>query len=63
MRDFIVALGLVFAIEGLLLASFTEPMRRRMADVARADPNVLRVAGLVAAGFGVLIVWVVRSLT
>ena len=39
MRDFGAAIGLVFAIEGLLLAGFTDTMRSRMAEVARLDPE------------------------
>ena len=62
MRDFVVALGLVFAIEGLLMAGFAEPMRKRMAAVAREDPNKLRGIGLGAALLGVAIVWASRSL-
>ena len=62
MRDFGAALGLVFAIEGLLLAAFTEPMRRRMADVSRQDPRRLRWFGLGAAVFGVAVVWAARTL-
>ena len=62
MRDFIVALGLAFAIEGLLMAGFAESMRKRMAAVAREDPNKLRGMGLGAALIGVAIVWASRSL-
>ena len=62
MRDFSVAIGLVFAIEGLLMAGFTESMRKRMAAAAREDPNKLRGVGLGAALFGVAIVWASRSL-
>ncbi len=61
MHDFGAAIGLVFAIEGLLLAGFTEPMRKRMAEVARLDPTRLRGVGIGAAVFGVLIVWAARS--
>ncbi len=39
MRDFIVAIGLAFAIEGLLMAGFAESTRRRMAAVARGGPD------------------------
>ena len=39
MHDFGAAIGLVFAIEGLLLAGFTETMRKRMAEVARLEPG------------------------
>jgi uncharacterized protein YjeT (DUF2065 family) len=62
MRDFAAAMGLVLAIEGLLMAGFTETMKRRMAEVARVQPNRLRGVGLGAAVFGVLIVWAARSL-
>ena len=62
MRDFCAALGLVFAIEGLLLAAFTDAMRKRMAEVARLDPKRLRWFGLAAAVVGVAIVWAARTL-
>ena len=50
MRDFGAAIGLVFAIEGLLLAGFTDTMRSRMAEVARLDPKRLRWFGLGGGG-------------
>jgi uncharacterized protein len=62
MRDFGAAIGLVFAIEGLLMAGFTESMRKRMAAAAREDPMKLRGVGLVAAVLGVGIVWASRAL-
>ena len=62
MRDFIVALGLAFAIEGLLMAGFAESMRKRMAAVAREDPNRLCGMGLGAALIGVAIVRASRQL-
>ena len=62
MQDFVAAMGLVLAIEGLLMAGFTETMKRRMAEVARVQPNRLRGVGLGAAVFGVLVVWAARSL-
>ena len=62
MRDFGAAIGLVFAIEGLLVAGFTEAMRKRMAEAARQNPRRLRGAGLGAALFGVAVVWAARTL-
>jgi uncharacterized protein YjeT (DUF2065 family) len=62
MRDFGAAIGLVFAIEGLLLAGFTEPVRKRMAEVSRQKPGRLRGIGLGAAIVGVAIVWAARTL-
>jgi uncharacterized protein YjeT (DUF2065 family) len=61
MRDFGAAIGLVFAIEGLLLAGFTDSMRQRMAEISRLDPRRLRGVGLGAATLGVMIVWAARS--
>ena len=62
MRDFSAAIGLVFAIEGLVMAGFTESVRKRMAAVAREDPKKLRGVGLGAALIGVAIVWASHSL-
>ncbi len=62
MRDLGAAIGLVFAIEGMLMAGFTEGMRKRMAAAAREDPMRLRGVGLGAAVVGVAIVWASRSL-
>ena len=52
MRDFAVAIGLVFAIEGMVMAGFAEQMRKRMEEAARQDPNTLRGVGLGAALVG-----------
>jgi uncharacterized protein YjeT (DUF2065 family) len=62
MRDFSVAIGLVLAIEGMLMAGFTNSMRTRMAIAAREDLSKLRGIGLGAAFLGVAIVWASRSL-
>ncbi len=62
MRDFAAAIGLVFAIEGLLMAGFTDSMRKRMAAAAREDVTKLRSVGLAVALLGVAIVWASRSL-
>lgn len=62
MRDFSAAIGLVFAIEGLLLAGFTETMRERMAQAAKTDSKRLRLLGLAAALIGVAIVWAARRI-
>ena len=45
MRDFGAAIGLVFAIEGLLLAGFTDTMRQRMAEISRLDPGACAASG------------------
>jgi uncharacterized protein YjeT (DUF2065 family) len=62
LRDFSAAIGLVFAIEGLLLAGFTETMQNRMAQAAREKTARLRLFGIAAAVFGVAIVWAARRI-
>ena len=61
MKDFAVAIGLVFAIEGLLIAAFPRHMRESMLEAAARPDQWLRTAGLFAAIVGVGIVWAVRS--
>jgi uncharacterized protein YjeT (DUF2065 family) len=60
LRDFSAAIGLVFAIEGMLLAGFTETMRQRMAQASKEKPWRLRLFGIGAAVVGVAIVWAAR---
>ena len=61
MSDFVVALGLVLVIEGVLYALLPDAMKRMMAQVLDLPANQLRIAGLVAALVGLGIGWVVRS--
>ena len=61
MSDFIVALGLFFALEGLVLAAFPDGAKHMMKSVL-ASPNAqLRIAGIVSALIGVAIIWLVRG--
>ena len=62
MRDFGSALGLMLAIEGLVMAAFTEPMRKRMAEMSRVEARRLRWIGIGAAAVGVIVVWAARTL-
>ena len=61
MRDFGSALWLMLALEGLAIAAFTEPMRKRMAEVSRLEARRLRWIGIGAAAIGVAVVWAVRG--
>jgi uncharacterized protein YjeT (DUF2065 family) len=61
MRDFGSALGLMLAIEGLAIAAFTEPMRKRMAEMSRFEARRLRWIGIGAAAIGVAVVWAART--
>jgi uncharacterized protein YjeT (DUF2065 family) len=61
MSDFIVALGLFFALEGLVLAAFPESAKHMMKSVLASPNGQLRIAGIASAIIGVLIVWLVRG--
>jgi uncharacterized protein len=61
MSDLLVALGLVFVIEGLLWAVSPAFGRRLLALAAETPESTLRFAGAFAAALGVLVVWLVRG--
>jgi uncharacterized protein YjeT (DUF2065 family) len=61
MLDFVVALGLVFAIEGLLFAAFPGMTKRAMAHVLEAPDSALRVVGIASAALGIAMIWLVRG--
>jgi uncharacterized protein YjeT (DUF2065 family) len=61
MADFIVALGLVFVIEGLLFAANPGAAKRAMAHVLETADGPLRVIGIASAILGVFLVWLMRG--
>lgn len=60
MTDFLVGVGLVFAIEGLMCAAFPGFVRSRMTDVLALGEGPMRTVGIVSAVIGVAVVWVAR---
>jgi len=60
MSDLAAAIGLVFAIEGIIFAAFPLGAKRTMAAALDIPDGRLRIAGLASAIVGVLIVWLVR---
>jgi len=61
MRDFFVAIGLVLAIEGLMFAALPGTAKRLAANALATPDGALRIAGLLCALLGVLIVWSIRG--
>jgi uncharacterized protein YjeT (DUF2065 family) len=61
MTDFLVAIGLVFAIEGLIFAALPGTAKRAMASMLEAPDASLRAVGIVSAVAGVLLIWMVRG--
>ena len=61
MTQFIVAIGLVLVIEGLLFAAFPGFARRLAATALESPEMSLRVAGLISAVLGIVLIWLVRG--
>ncbi len=61
MTDFIVAIGLVLVIEGLLYAVFTDQLKAMMTEVLGMPSSTIRLVGVAVAAIGVLIVWFVKG--
>ena len=61
MQDFLVALGLVLVIEGLILAAFPSRIRDALETMRVTPDQQLRVVGLVAAVLGTIVVWWMRG--
>lgn len=61
MSEFIVAIGLVLVIEGLLFAAFPATAKRLAAHAVESPEASLRLAGVVSAALGVALVWLVRG--
>jgi uncharacterized protein YjeT (DUF2065 family) len=61
MTDFLVALALVFVIEGLLFAAFPDLAKKALLSVTEAPDHFLRIVGIASAVVGVVIVWLIRG--
>ncbi len=61
MPELVVAIGLVFVIEGLVFAAFPRAAKRLAATALESPENSLRIAGIVSAVIGVVLIWLVRG--
>jgi uncharacterized protein YjeT (DUF2065 family) len=61
MTDLWAALGLLFVLEGLVLAAFPVATKRAMANVLETPEATLRIIGVVSAAVGLVVVWLVRG--
>ena len=61
MTEFIVAIGLVLVIEGLLFAAFPRAAKRLAASAIESPESSLRVAGIASAVLGIVLIWLVRG--
>jgi uncharacterized protein len=61
MPELVVAIGLVLVIEGLVFAAFPGAAKRLAATALESPENSLRIAGIVSAVFGIVLIWLVRG--
>jgi uncharacterized protein YjeT (DUF2065 family) len=61
MSDFVLAIGMVLAIEGLVCAAVPAIAKRMAAQAAESPEASLRLTGVVSALIGVVLIWLVRG--
>ena len=58
--DFLIGVGILFVIEGLMFAAMPTWIRRAMQSALATPDSILRVAGIGSAVAGLILIWVVR---
>lgn len=61
MWDFLAALGLVFAIEGILFAAIPNLAKDALRSASETPTDHMRLIGVASAVVGVAIIWFVRG--
>ena len=61
MNEFIIAIGLIFFVEGLFLAIFPSRIKGILEFIKNLPENKLRLLGLVFLIIGFLIIWYMKS--
>jgi len=61
MTDFLVALGLMAVVEGVLYAAAPAAMKRALRHVLDMPDGTIRLGGLAAMAIGVAVVWAARG--
>jgi uncharacterized protein YjeT (DUF2065 family) len=58
--DFLIGVGILFVLEGILFAASPSWMRRAMKSALATPDNILRAVGIGSAVAGLILIWVVR---
>ena len=58
--DFLIGVGILFVLEGLLFAASPSWMRRAMKSAVVTPDNILRMVGIASAVAGLVLIWLVR---
>lgn len=61
MSELVIAIGLVFVLEGLIYSLMPGGMKRMAAELPQIPDSTLRVLGLVVMAVGVFLVWLVKG--
>ncbi|MAJ86094.1 MAG: ubiquitin-binding protein [Candidatus Pelagibacter sp.] len=61
MKDLITAIGLLFFIEGLLVAMFPSRIKNMLLIINKIPETKLRKSGLLFLGIGFFIVWYIKN--
>ena len=57
--DFLIGVGILFVLEGLMFAASPAWMRQAMKSALATPDNILRIVGIVSAVIGLLLIWFV----
>jgi uncharacterized protein YjeT (DUF2065 family) len=58
--DFLIGVGILFVLEGLMFAASPAWMRRAMKSALATPDNILRAVGIGSAVAGLILIWFVR---
>ena len=61
MRELVIALGLIFFIEGILYALFPAKMKNMLKKLELVKDSQLRSGGLIFATIGLIIIYYIKS--
>ena len=61
MSEFIIAIGLIFFVEGLFLAIFPSRIKSILELIKNTPENKLRILGIFFLITGFLIIWYIKS--
>ena len=61
MKDFVIAIGLLLFIEGLLIALFPSKIKNMLKLIETTPENKLRISGVFFLIIGFIIVWYIKN--